>query len=50
MVLALTILFIGLKLMGFIDWSWFWVLSPVIAGVAFYVTVFVLAVLAAVNR
>jgi hypothetical protein len=26
----LTILFIGLKLTGFIDWSWFWVLSPVI--------------------
>ena len=26
----LTILFIGLKLTGFIDWSWFWVLSPVL--------------------
>lgn len=24
----LTILFIGLKLGGVIDWSWFWVLSP----------------------
>lgn len=24
----LTILFVGLKLTGFIDWSWFWVLSP----------------------
>jgi len=24
----LTILFIGLKLTGYIDWSWFWVLSP----------------------
>ena len=24
----LTILFVGLKLMGYIDWSWFWVLSP----------------------
>jgi len=24
----LTILFIGLKFTGFIDWSWWWVLSP----------------------
>lgn len=24
----LTILFIGLKLTGFINWSWWWVLSP----------------------
>ena len=24
----LLILFIGLKLAGKIDWSWFWVLSP----------------------
>lgn len=26
----LTILFIGLKLTNYIDWSWFWVLSPII--------------------
>ena len=25
----LTILFIGLKLTGYIAWSWWWVLSPV---------------------
>jgi len=25
----LTILFIGLKLGGVIDWSWWWVLSPI---------------------
>lgn len=24
----LLITFIALKLMGYIDWSWFWVLSP----------------------
>jgi hypothetical protein len=28
----LTILFIGLKLTGFIDWSWLWVLSPLWVG------------------
>lgn len=24
----LTILFVGLKLTGYVDWSWWWVLSP----------------------
>jgi hypothetical protein len=33
---ALTVLFIGLKLTGFIAWSWLWVLSPlwIIVGIA----------------
>ncbi len=30
----LTILFIGLKLTGYINWSWWWVLSPMLGGVA----------------
>lgn len=36
---ALTLLFIGLKLTGYIGWSWWWVLSPlwiiaaIVAGV-----------------
>jgi hypothetical protein len=25
---ALTVLFIGLKLTGHIDWSWWWCISP----------------------
>lgn len=29
----LTVLFIGLKLTGHIDWSWFWVLSPILIGI-----------------
>ena len=48
-VALLTVLFIGLKLTGHIDWSWWWVLSPIwislaiaiivmaIAGVLFYI-------------
>lgn len=35
----LTILFIGLKLGGIINWSWWWVLSPIwlpIAVLLFY--------------
>lgn len=30
----LTVLFVGLKLTGYISWSWFWVLSPVIFSVS----------------
>lgn len=26
----LTVLFVGLKLTNYIDWSWFWVISPMI--------------------
>ena len=37
----LTVLFVGLKLTGHIDWSWWWVLSPiwisVLLGVGFFV-------------
>jgi hypothetical protein len=30
---ALALLFIGLKLGGVIDWSWWWALSPPLAAV-----------------
>lgn len=33
---ALTIVFIVLKLTGVIDWSWWWVLSPIILGVVVF--------------
>ena len=35
----LTILFIALKLTHYIDWSWWWVLSPlwIGAGIAFFI-------------
>jgi len=36
----LTLIFITLKLTGFITWSWFWVLSPLI----FYVCLVILIV------
>jgi hypothetical protein len=41
----LAILFIGLKLGGVIDWSWWWVLSPL--WIPFVFGVVVLAVLIA---
>lgn len=31
----LTILFIALKLTHYIDWSWWWILSPLWIGLAF---------------
>ena len=42
----LTILFIGLKLTGYITWSWLWVLSPlwISAGLALAVLLVVLVV------
>jgi len=33
----LTILFIGLKLTGYITWSWIWVLSPLWIPLAFVI-------------
>ena len=39
----LTVLFIGLKLTGHIDWSWWWVLSPlwISAGLAIFVLIII---------
>lgn len=39
----LTILFIGLKLTDFIDWSWWWVLSPAWIPAAIVAVLFVIA-------
>jgi hypothetical protein len=35
----LTVLFIGLKLTNHIDWSWWWVLSPLLLPLAFAISV-----------
>lgn len=40
----LTILFIGLKLTNYINWSWFWVLSPTIIPIL--IGLFIVIVLA----
>ena len=32
----LCIVLITLKLTGYIDWSWWWVLSPIWGGIAFF--------------
>lgn len=37
---ALTVLFIALKLLGVITWSWIWVLSPLWGSFAIFVLYF----------
>lgn len=39
----LTILFVGLKLTGFIDWSWWFVVMPTLLYVAFVLIMISLA-------
>ena len=43
-VFLLGVLFVGLKLTGYIDWSWWWVTLPFWIGLA--IVSFVIAVLA----
>lgn len=37
----LQVVFITLKLMGIINWSWLWVLSPAWISIAIYVLLFI---------
>lgn len=48
----LTIAFVVLKLVGVIDWSWWWVLAPlwISAGIAIAIVVVFLVVLAVTKR
>lgn len=41
------IVFIILKLVGVIDWSWVWVLSPFWIGIAFWIAVAIVMLLIA---
>lgn len=40
----LTVAFVVLKLTGHIDWSWWLVLSPVLAGIGLWVVILALAI------
>ena len=46
----LTILFVGLKLTDVIDWSWFWVLSPVLFVIGFVFVIMVLVFFRLLNK
>ena len=41
---ALTIVFVLLKVFGYIDWSWWWVFSPIWGGLALFL--FILSIMA----
>lgn len=41
----LTLIFITLKLTGFINWSWVWVLAPLWISAAFWICVLIVAVI-----
>lgn len=43
----LTIVFITLKLTGYIAWSWWWVLAPLWGGIALVLVIFAIALLVA---
>jgi len=44
----LTILFIGLKLTGYITWSWIWVLAPIWISIIVVVIIFIIIAIIAV--
>lgn len=41
----LTLIFITLKLTGYIDWSWFWVLSPLVIPLGLIFSIIFLVIL-----
>lgn len=41
----LTILFIGLKLTGYINWSWWWVLAPIWIPIAIVLVILIIVLL-----
>lgn len=46
----LTILFIALKLTGYITWSWLWVLAPLWIGLAFTIVIIIILAFAYNSR
>ncbi len=46
----LTLIFITLKLTGYIDWSWWWVLSPIWVQIGIFLFAFAVIVLYAATR
>jgi hypothetical protein len=41
----LTVLFVGLKLTGYIAWSWIWVLCPAWIGFALFIVIALIALI-----
>lgn len=43
--ILLTVLFVGLKLTGYITWPWIWVLSPIWIDIALVILIIIAAVI-----
>ena len=47
----ITIIFVVLKLTGVINWSWWWVLSPILISFSLLIVVFIIVlIIALVNK
>lgn len=46
----LTVLFVGLKLTKYIDWSWWWVLSPLWIDALFVISIIIIIAIVQVFR
>ena len=47
LVSIILVLFVGLKLLGIINWSWWWVLSPIwLPWVLFFLAYFIIKIMA----
>lgn len=44
--ILLTVLFVGLKLTGYINWAWIWVLSPIWIDIALIILIIIVVVIA----
>jgi len=47
---VVQVVFIVLKLLGLINWSWWWVLSPTLIGLAIVAAVLVVALVAYLGK
>ncbi len=47
---VLTIVFIVLKLLDKIDWSWFWILSPIILPISIVISIMVIVFIFAIIK
>ena len=43
--ILLTVLFVGLKLTGYITWSWLWVLSPIWIDIALAILIIIAVII-----
>lgn len=46
----LTVLFVGLKLTGYIDWPWVWVLAPLWGEIALVIVILFVVVVCEVKK